>query len=327
MSALHYRTFLPPNIATRGAVPLLVALHGCNQTANDFAIGTRFDDVAARYGAIVVYPEPTTAANKMGCWNWFLREHQSRTSGEPAAILDIVNEVKRRNSIDPNRVFVAGISAGGAMAAILGEQAPDVFSGVGIMAGVALHSAHDLPSAFSAMSGKGSRAPGAMSAAMPAAAGMVALKGMRSPKLHSLVEKLSVGLGPVLQRSTRERTFGKVAPPEALQHVPPSSYARTRVMVWCGTNDTTVVPENAETLASQYATLLGLEQEPSQRDGNGGIEIERWRDDRGRSRIELWTVENMGHAWSGGDAAGSFTYPSGPDASTAMFAFFCGAAR
>lgn len=322
MSALHYRTFLPPNVAKRGRVPLLVALHGCNQTAKDFAIGTRFDDVAARYGAIVVYPEQTAAANKMGCWNWFLREHQSRTSGEPAAIIDIVNDVKRRHSIDPARVFVAGISAGGAMAAILGEQAPDIFSGVGIMAGVALHAAHDLPSAFSAMSGRGSGAPHAMPAAMPASAGMVALKGMRSPKLHSLVEKLSAGLGPVLKPSARDRIFGKIAPPEVPQHASAASYAGTRVMVWTGTNDTTVVPANATALASQFATLLGLAQEPSQRDDQGGIEIERWRDKRGRSRIELWTVENMGHAWSGGDAAGSFTYPPGPDASTAMFAFF-----
>jgi poly(hydroxyalkanoate) depolymerase family esterase len=323
MSALTYRTFLPPQLETRGAVPLLVALHGCNQTAADFAAGTRFNDVAARYGAIVVYPEQTSAANKMGCWNWFLREHQSRASGEPAAILDIVNEVKRRYSIDPERVFVAGISAGGAMAAILGEQAPDVFSGIGIMAGVALRSAHDLPSAFSAMSGSGAQGGGAMSSTLPSSVGMVTLKGMKSPKLHSLVEKLSVGLAPVMPRSTRERTFGAVVPPEVPRFASAGSYARTRVMIWSGTNDTTVAPENALQLVSQFSTMLGLPKEPTQRDGHrNGIQTERWRDERGRSRIELWSVANMGHAWSGGDATGSFTYPDGPDASTAMFAFF-----
>jgi poly(3-hydroxybutyrate) depolymerase len=258
----------------------------------------------------------------MGCWNWFLREHQSRSSGEPAAILDIVDEVKRRHSIDPNRVFVAGISAGGAMAAILGEQAPDVFSGVGIMAGVALRAAHDLPSAFSAMSGNGTNGGGTMPAGIPASIGMVSLKGMKSPKLHSLVEKLSVGLAPVLQPSARERSFRSIVPPEAPQPAPAGFYARTRVMLWTGGSDTTVAPANALTLASQYSGMLGLSPEPNQRDERGGIRTERWRDERGRSRIELWTVEKMGHAWSGGDEAGSFTYPLGPDASTAMFAFF-----
>jgi poly(hydroxyalkanoate) depolymerase family esterase len=323
MSALQYRIFLPPNLATQGALPLLVALHGCNQTASDFATGSRFDEVAARYGAIVVYPEQTRAANKMGCWNWFLREHQSRGSGEPAAILRIVKEVKQRHAIDPGRVFVAGISAGGAMAAILGEQAPDVFSGIGIMAGVALRAAHDLPSAFSAMAGNGKAGGGAMPSGLPGSAGMVALKGMKSPKLHALVEKLSVGLAPVLQPSSRPRSFGTVTPPEVPHHAPAGSYARMRVMLWTGTADTTVAPTNSEALARQFATLLDLEQEPSQRDGrSGGIQTERWRDASGRSRIELWTVANMGHAWSGGHSDGSFTHPPGPDASTAMCEFF-----
>jgi poly(hydroxyalkanoate) depolymerase family esterase len=240
MSALQYRIFLPPNLATQGALPLLVALHGCNQTASDFATGSRFDEVAARYGAIVVYPEQTRAANKMGCWNWFLREHQSRGSGEPAAILRIVKEVKQRHAIDPGRVFVAGISAGGAM-----------------------------PSG------------------LPGSAGMVALKGMKSPKLHALVEKLSVGLAPVLQPSSRPRSFGTVTPPEVPHHAPAGSYARMRVMLWTGTADTTVAPTNSEALARQFATLLDLEQEPSQRDGrSGGIQTERWRDASGRARVE-----------------------------------------
>jgi poly(3-hydroxybutyrate) depolymerase len=209
------------------------------------------------------------------------------------------------------------------MAAILGEQAPEVFSGIGIMAGVALHAAHDLPSAFSAMSGNGNGVSSAMSSGLPSTAGMVALKGMKSPKLHSLVEKLSVGLAPVMQPSARECTFGAVVPPEVPRHAPAEAYARTRVMLWSGTSDTTVAPANTEKLASQFATLLGLPKEPSQRDGRSdGIQTERWRDERGQSRIELWTVANMGHAWSGGHANGSFTHPPGPDASTAMFEFF-----
>jgi poly(hydroxyalkanoate) depolymerase family esterase len=128
-------------------------LHGCTQTASDFATGTRFDSVAERAGAYVVYPEQSVLRNLNRCWNWFLVENQQRDRGEPRAILDVIASVLERYPIDRSRVYVAGLSAGGAMAAILAEQAPDVFAAVGIMAGVALHASHDLASARAAMHG------------------------------------------------------------------------------------------------------------------------------------------------------------------------------
>lgn len=131
----------------------MVALHGCTQTASDFAAGTRFDSVAERAGAYVLYPEQSVSANPNRCWNWFLEKHQHRDAGEPAEILSLVNEICGRHPIDRSRIYVAGLSAGGAMAAILGEQAPDVFAAVGIVAGVALHASHDVSTAFAAMRG------------------------------------------------------------------------------------------------------------------------------------------------------------------------------
>ena len=107
--------------------------------------------MAERAGAYVLYPEQSLRANPQRCWNWFLPEHQSRERGEPAAILALVDATCARYEIDRERVFVAGLSAGGAMAAILAEQAPDVFAAVGIMAGVALHATFDLESASAAM--------------------------------------------------------------------------------------------------------------------------------------------------------------------------------
>jgi poly(hydroxyalkanoate) depolymerase family esterase len=133
--------------------PLVVALHGCTQTAGDFAAGTRFDSVAERVGAYVVYPEQAVRANGNRCWNWFLPAHQQRDRGEPAALVSLVNDLLARHPIDPRRVYVAGLSAGGAMAAILAEQAPDVFAAAGIMAGVPLHACRDVESAFAAMRG------------------------------------------------------------------------------------------------------------------------------------------------------------------------------
>lgn len=144
---------MPSSERRVGPAPLIVALHGCTQTASDFAAGTRFDSVAELAGAYVVYPEQGVRANSNRCWNWFLPEHQRRDLGEPAQIIALVNDVVARHPIDRTRIFVTGLSAGGALAAILAEQAPDLFAAVGIVAGVALHASHDMPSAFAAMRG------------------------------------------------------------------------------------------------------------------------------------------------------------------------------
>ena len=141
-----------PEGKAKGA-PLFVALHGCRQDAEDFAYGTRFDVLGARYGAIVLYPEQDERANGHRCWNWFLAENQRREGPEPSAILEIVEDVIRAHDVDRRRVFVAGLSAGASMAAILAEQAPDVFSAAALMAGVALHAASDESSAYAAMRG------------------------------------------------------------------------------------------------------------------------------------------------------------------------------
>ncbi len=101
----------------------------------------------------MLYPEQSIHANPNRCWNWFLEAHQHRDAGEPAEILSLVNEIAGRYPIDRARIYVTGLSAGGAMAAILAEQAPDVFAAAGIMAGVALHASHDVSTAFAAMHG------------------------------------------------------------------------------------------------------------------------------------------------------------------------------
>jgi poly(hydroxyalkanoate) depolymerase family esterase len=132
-------------------MPLLVALHGCTQNAADFEAGTAFDRCAEREGFVVVYPEQPGNRNPNHCWNWFNPEHQFRRSGEPAAILELVETLVTRYALDRGRIFVTGLSAGGSMAAILAEQAPDVFAAAGAMAGTALHAARDLSSAYRVM--------------------------------------------------------------------------------------------------------------------------------------------------------------------------------
>lgn len=127
-----------------------MALHGCAQRAADFARFTRFDEIAQKIGAYVLYPEQAERANANRCWNWFLPEHQSRENGEPRAILSLIDAVRAHHAIDARRVFLTGFSAGGAMAAILAEQAPEIFAAVGIAAGVPPYAVYGISSAFAA---------------------------------------------------------------------------------------------------------------------------------------------------------------------------------
>jgi poly(hydroxyalkanoate) depolymerase family esterase len=110
--------------------------------------------VADRLGAFVLYPEQTLRANPRRCWSWYVRKNHVRATGEPAAILELIEQTAQRYPIDRSRIFVAGPSAGGIMSAILAEQAPDVFAAAGICASVALHAGHDIPSGLRAMKAK-----------------------------------------------------------------------------------------------------------------------------------------------------------------------------
>jgi poly(hydroxyalkanoate) depolymerase family esterase len=258
-----YKLYVPSS-QRDGPRPLIIMLHGCTQTADDFAAGTRMNFAAEAHGCFVAYPEQASSANAQRCWNWFKRGDQERGTGEPAIIAGIARQIISDYGIDVRRVYVAGLSAGGAAAAIMGEAYPDIFAAVGVHSGLACGAARDLPSAFAAMRGD----------------------------------------APV-------RSGGHAVP----------------TIVFHGDRDTTVHPRNGEQVAARAGGKLQIVDTPATSPPFGKFTRSVRHDARGQSVLELWQIHGAGHAWSGGSAAGSFTDPSGPNATTEMLRFFLEHAR
>ena len=159
--SLNYKLYVPASHASAPEArrPLVVMLHGCTQDPDDFAAGTRMNALADQHGFVVVYPAQAHHANISKCWNWFSAQNQERDAGEPALIAGITREVAAGLDIDQRRIFVAGLSAGAAMAMVLGATYPDLFAAVGVHSGLPYGSAHDVPSAFAAMRGAAAGSP------------------------------------------------------------------------------------------------------------------------------------------------------------------------
>lgn len=274
-----YKLFVPAALANEPR-PLIVMLHGCKQNPDDFAAGTRMNELAQRHGFLVAYPEQTSRANGANCWNWFESGEQSRDGEEASLIAGIVGDIGRLRRVDEKRVFVAGLSAGGAMAVILGAAYPEVFAAVGVHSGLPLGAAHDVSSAFAAMRG----GPGAG---------------------WSRVKRGSVDA----QRSS----------PRAVPTIVFHGDADTTVNV-CNGDD--VTHQASARFTSADGSALHEEVLPRQHAQGRDFTTTRYLDDAGRSRVERWVVHGASHAWSGGNAKGSYTDSKGPEASEEMLRFF-----
>jgi len=271
------------------SLPLVVMLHGCSQSPDDFAAGTQMNELAQAEGFFVLYPAQAARSNAHKCWNWFSPADQRRGAGEPALLAGMVRHVLQTHSIDPDRVYVAGLSAGGAMAAILASEYPDLFAAAGVHSGVAAGAASDVPSAFSVMKNGPAAAPSWPSAS-----------------------------------ATHWPTPARDAKAEARPHPAPAP-----VIVFHGDADATVTATNGDAvIAAALEGVEAVAEKVAGNATTGQRRTRRtvWRAaDAGADAptlAEHWVVEGAPHAWSGGASAGSYTDPEGPDASREMLRFF-----
>lgn len=202
----EYKLYVPHGYgADAPPMPLLVMLHGCTQSPDDFAAGTRMNALADAHGFLVVYPEQAARANGSKCWNWFRAEDQQHGRGEPSLLAGITQQVAMDYRVDPRRIFVAGLSAGAAMAVILGHTHPEVFAAVGAHSGLPYRAAHDMASAFAAMQGRTAGIAGAGVAPTPSPVPTIVFHGdgdhtVVPANSRAIVATMTAGLQPATQQ-------------------------------------------------------------------------------------------------------------------------------
>jgi poly(hydroxyalkanoate) depolymerase family esterase len=278
-----YKLYVPSGYSGQ-EVPLIVMLHGCTQDPNDIAAGTRMNALAEEHVFLVAYPAQARDANINKCWNWFKASDQQRGRGEPSLVAGITRQIIDEYNVADGRVYVAGMSAGGAMAVIVADAYPDLYAAVGVHSGLAPGAAHDMPSAFAAMRQGGpatprryvptAKATGESARIVPA----IVFHGDHDQTVHPRnADQLLEHYCTAKTTGSRDERGGSTPRGTVRQGRVPGGHAYTRAT---------------------------------------------YRDAAARAIVERWTVHGLGHAWSGGSTSGSYTDPRGPDASAEMVRFF-----
>jgi len=278
-----YKLYVPSGYIGQ-EVSLVVMLHGCTQSPNDIAAGTRMNALAEEQIFLVAYPAQAQGSNMNKCWNWFKASDQQRDRGEPSLVAGITRQIIDEYNVSDGRVYVAGMSAGGAMAAIMADTYPDLYTAVGIHSGLAPGAAHDMPSAFAAMHQGGPATP------------------RRDVLTATATGQSSRTVPAIVFHGDHDKTVHPRNADHLLEH-------------YCAAKTTGSRDKVGE------STPRGTVRQ-GQVPGGHAYTRATYRDAGGRDTVERWTVHGLGHAWSGGSSSGSYTDPKGPDASAEMVRFF-----
>jgi len=287
----NFKLWMPGTLEKGHASPLVVLLHGCTHDAEDMAEISGMNEVARANRFLVVYPEQSRLANLMKCWNWFHPKHQSRDAGEPSILAAVVHQVCSAHNVDLDRVYVAGVSAGGAMAPILAAAYPDLFAAAAVFAGAEFKAATNVSEGLAAMKRGGPD---------PVRQGQLAFEAMRGGLAHK-------------------------------------KRRRMPVIVFHGTEDSTVNPVNADQVIAQWSetnarlatqsldTDFALSEKLVSGEVPEGYPYRKYiyTDQAGCLLMEKWLVAGLGHAWSGSPKASKYGDPKGPNASAEIWRFFC----
>lgn len=288
--SLEYKLWMASGYRKEKPVPLVLMLHGCMQKAEDLAAASGMNDLADKNNLLVVYPEQAAAANPLRCWNWFDPKHQSRDAGEPALIAAVIQDIRSSYSIDAKRVYVVGISAGGAMAVVMGATYPELFAGLGVIAGAEYKAGTTVEAGLAAMK---------LGGPDPDQQGLLAFQTIQKSSGGSRKRM------PVIAfHGTKDPYLNPINTDQLIAQ-------------WAETNDYLDDGKDNDSITSQS---------PNETKGavpNGySYTRYRYKDSNGRLLMEKWIVAGLGHAWPGSPIANQFADVKGPNASAEMWRFF-----
>ncbi|MEO5579082.1 MAG: PHB depolymerase family esterase [Gemmatimonadaceae bacterium] len=277
----RYRLYLPSGYHGKRAFPLVVMLHGCTQDADNIARGTRMNSAADARKFVIAYPEQPASANALRCWNWFAPAHQQRDRGEPALIAGITRQVMKDTNIDSARVYIAGVSAGAAMALTLMYSYPDLYAAIGMHSGIAYGVAGSVGEGVKVM-GAGAGEPGVLGGTA------ARVMGGRARAIPAIV--FHGGADAVVKVVNSGQVVSQL--------------------------------RDANVLAGKMNAAAASAPVIQRGETSGGFHYSRLVFGSGAGVIEQWTVDELGHAWSGGSPEGTYTDARGPDATAEMLRFF-----
>lgn len=282
----QYKLWIPAGYDPQTSSAMIMMLHGCTQGAEDLAAISGMNAVADRERVLLVYPEQSRRANFLKCWNWFEANHQARGRGEPAILAGIVAEVCKTHNVDGDRVYVAGISAGAAMAVVMAATYPDLFAAIGVSAGVEFKAATSRGSAFGLLRHGGPD---------PVHQGRLAFDTMSA----GLREKPRGRMPVIVFQGTKD-------------HRVPKGAADQVIAQWAETN---------ALMAGSGAQALVEQVMEGSMPGGHSFTKHTYSDAVGLL-MEKWMVHGLGHAWSGAPESSRYGDPKGPKASEEIWRFF-----